>query len=63
MTFSKVNRNGKKPRENLSISMARRKRCCAGVSIRTSSTGLAAPQLPRGVTGIIEPLVTRNDCR
>lgn len=62
MTLSNVNRNGKNPRENLSMSMARRKRCWAGVSTRTSSSGWAA-QLPRGVTGIIEPLVTRNDCR
>lgn len=62
MTFKSVNRKGKNPRENLSIYIARRKRCCAGVSIGTSSMGLAVA-LPRGVIGIIEPPVTRKDCR
>lgn len=63
MTFSNVNRNGKNPRENLSMSIARRKRSWAGVSAWTSSGGWDAAQLPRGVNGIIDPLVTRNDCR
>lgn len=61
MTFSSVNRKGKKPRENLSISIARRKRCCCGVNMGTSSV-IFGMELPRGVARESEP-AARIDCR
>lgn len=39
MLLSNVNRNGKKPRENRSMRMARRKRCWAGVSFGLGGSG------------------------
>lgn len=61
MTFNKVKRNGKNPRENRSISIACRKRFCAGVKTGKTSDA-SGVELVRGVNGIIEPPVIRTDC-
>lgn len=62
MQLSKVNRNGKNPRENRSINMARRNRICAGVKTGSMSGSLTT-ELVRGVAGVSEPPVTRTDGR
>lgn len=61
MTFNKVKRNGKNPRENRSISIACRSRFCAGVKSGKASDAFGV-ELVRGVNGIIEPPVIRIDC-
>lgn len=61
MTFNKVKRNGKKPRENRSISIACRNRFCAGVKAGKVSDAFGVV-LVRDVNGIIEPPVIRTDC-
>lgn len=60
MTFNKVKRNGKNPRENRSISIACRNRVCAGVSSGNASDAFGVEL--RGVNGIIELPVIRTDC-
>lgn len=65
MQLRSVNRKGKNPRENLSISIARRRRFCCGVKHVTSSLmfGIGGIELPRGVANVNEPAVARIDCR